>query len=142
MIELDAALLVHRQRHNVFVVVVTVVRLRFFVTTPLSSGRLGCLRHRHSSSSRHRSCLCQVTTIRINVEKVFQFFPGQWADRPIMTKIGGGWSHVTKRRTHVPRTVNIRQKHTVSVSISAILLIHHKNTTHHLISGYISTSYL
>ena len=56
------------------------------------------------SSSRHRShrshrCLCQVTTIRINVEKVFQFFTGLWEDRPITKKAGGG-GHMSQKKAH------------------------------------------
>jgi len=89
-----------------FIVVVipaVVVVWLFGLATPFPSsggGRSGL----GTSSRRCHRCLCQVTIIRINVEKVFQFFPGVSVDRSIMKKIdkpGWRWSHVTKKK-HTP----------------------------------------
>jgi hypothetical protein len=91
----------------ILVVIPAVVVWLFGLATPFPSsgggGRSGL-----GSSSRHRRhrrrhrCLCQVTTIRIKVEKVFQFFPDVSVDRSNMKKIdkpGWMWSHVTKKST-------------------------------------------
>lgn len=94
----EVAFFILGEPSGVFVIVIATIFNRFFAATPLASGRLGSLRHllglncrssrvhhsRHRSS--HRCCLCQVTTIRVNVEKVFQFFPGVSGDRTIIKK--------------------------------------------------------
>ena len=92
---------------GVFIVVVipAVVVWLFGLATPFpSSGGGGGRSGLGSSSRRHRRhrSLFLVTTIRINVEKVFQFFSGVSVDRSIMKKIdkpGWRWSHVTKKST-------------------------------------------
>jgi hypothetical protein len=86
----------------ILVVIPAVVVWLFGLATPFpSSGGGGGGHSGLGSSSRHRShrCLCQVTTIRINVEKVFQFFTGLWEDRPIMKKAGGG-GHMSQKKAH------------------------------------------
>ena len=87
----------------IVVVIPAVVVWLFGLATPFPSsggGRSGL----GSSSRRHRRhrSLFLVTTIRINVKKVFQFFSGVSVDRSIMKKIdkpGWRWSHVTKKST-------------------------------------------
>jgi hypothetical protein len=61
------------------VVVIPAVVVRLFgLATPFPSSGGGNSGLRSSSRHRRRHCcLCQVTTIRINVEKVFQFFTGR-----------------------------------------------------------------
>ena len=89
----------------IIVVIPAVVVWLVGLATPFpSSGGGGGGHSGLRSSSRHRShrshrCLCQVTTIRINVEKVFQFFTGLWEDRPITKKAGGG-GHMSQKKAH------------------------------------------
>ena len=73
----------------IVVVIPAVVVVGFFgLATPFPSSGGGRSSLGSSSRHRHRRRLCLVTTIRINMEKVFQFFPTVSVDRSIMKKNG------------------------------------------------------
>jgi len=86
---------------GLFLVVIPAAVVGFFgLATPQpSSGGHGL--SSSSSSRRHFACSCfWVTTIRVNVEKVFQFFSDVWVERQIMKKMFGtvdDWCHMSKQ---------------------------------------------